>query len=752
MKKLILIGILIFLMFGEVFSALNNKIIRLDGCGLKIIKKSTRVTGRRPENPHQPPHPMPVSFQITEFPSQCFGVERAYIWWIISDAGEQLTTPAAEITIPDGRKFAVPAVQAGIGTQKGYGEQFTRSFRADVTDYITGNGEYKISVNSSNDETDGITLFIAYKEYNEEPMFEGHLVMNDGLITKVGEDMSQILDDFEVCDDPWMAQAFLLASDLQVLVISDIDTLKKVDFIVNGERITVGRDFWNDDLFNTTLTKGQTSAQFGIIEKNEVRKDAYSWAVMGLYYRTAPCQECPETLDVNSTADETEICPGFSTTLQTEVIINAKINEEITYEWTSDPAGFHSTEQNPTVSPDTTTTYYVTATLGNGCLTGEEEVTVTVYPEPKADAGPDIAVCTGLSEALGAESVFGYTYEWTPDTWLSATNVSAPITTPEDDITYYLKITDRNGCIDYDTVNVTILEGKKPVIDVSGDTIACPCMDVKLDAGPDFIAYEWSNGETTREILISESGDYFVTATNESGCRATSDTVTITIRKTAAELGIPDKTGEPGDTINLPLLLLSGKDLDLCDLTDYYYKISFNKSVMAPLNKNFSIQDSLCVIEYNGTRISDNDTIDILQMMVTWGNLEIADIRIETFYWEKCPPEYVGLDTAMLMIEGLCHEGGATRLFYLLDRPLMKVSPNPVSSAANLEYKLTTDGYHEIFIMDMLGRKVEKIFTGMVKKGEYKANIDVNSLTNGHYFIILNAPNGTVSRNLEVGK
>lgn len=39
----------------------------------------------------------------------------------------------------------------------------------------------------------------------------------------------------------------------------------------------------------------------------------------------------------------------------------------ISYSWTSDPAGFTSSVQNPTVSPNATTTYTVTATNASGC-------------------------------------------------------------------------------------------------------------------------------------------------------------------------------------------------------------------------------------------------------------------------------------------------------------------------------------------------------------------------------------------------
>jgi hypothetical protein len=70
-----------------------------------------------------------------------------------------------------------------------------------------------------------------------------------------------------------------------------------------------------------------------------------------------------------------------------------------TYSWTSTPAGFNSNLQNPTVSPASTTTYTLTATV-NGC-SNSDVVNVAINTGPIATlTTPSAAVCNGAQVNL----------------------------------------------------------------------------------------------------------------------------------------------------------------------------------------------------------------------------------------------------------------------------------------------------------------------------------------------------------------
>jgi hypothetical protein len=87
-----------------------------------------------------------------------------------------------------------------------------------------------------------------------------------------------------------------------------------------------------------------------------------------------------------------------------------------TYSWTSNPAGFTSTQQNPTVSPTVSTQY--TVTVSDGAGNASNSTTVTVIPANLAvvaNANP-ASINSGQTSQLTANATGGsgtYTYSWT---------------------------------------------------------------------------------------------------------------------------------------------------------------------------------------------------------------------------------------------------------------------------------------------------------------------------------------------------
>lgn len=110
-----------------------------------------------------------------------------------------------------------------------------------------------------------------------------------------------------------------------------------------------------------------------------------------------------------------------------------------------------------------TQTLQYTYTGTNGCVNSVSQ-TIDVNPTPVANAGPDKFVLEGgvvtLTPAVNAN--FPITYSWSPVTGLSNPNISNPLASPPDDITYTLTVTSDKGCRSSDQVFVKVL--KAPVI------------------------------------------------------------------------------------------------------------------------------------------------------------------------------------------------------------------------------------------------------------------------------------------------
>jgi gliding motility-associated-like protein len=136
--------------------------------------------------------------------------------------------------------------------------------------------------------------------------------------------------------------------------------------------------------------------------------------------------------------------------------------------------------------------------------------------------GSPAQICSGGTATLDAGS--GYSnYLWNPGSEISQT-ISA--TTAG---TYIVGVVDSNGCVDADTVEVTI---GSLIVNLGNDTTICYQANLTLDAGPGFSSYVWTGGTTDSTLLINSSASgtvkYVVVVMDNTGCSAT-DSINVTV-------------------------------------------------------------------------------------------------------------------------------------------------------------------------------------------------------------------------------
>ncbi|MEY5048582.1 MAG: hypothetical protein RLZZ175_1941 [Bacteroidota bacterium] len=185
-----------------------------------------------------------------------------------------------------------------------------------------------------------------------------------------------------------------------------------------------------------------------------------------------------------------------------------------TYSWNPATNLSDATISNPLANPATTTTYTVTGTDGNGCK-NTATATVTVNPKPTVTATGGEFCEGGTGTALQAGGAF--TYSWSPNTNLSASNIANPIATPLTTTTYTVTGTDINGC--QNTATATITVNPKPTVTANASaTSVCIGENVTLNGGG-AISYTWDNGVTNNVSFIPASTTtYSVTGTDAKGC------------------------------------------------------------------------------------------------------------------------------------------------------------------------------------------------------------------------------------------
>lgn len=220
-------------------------------------------------------------------------------------------------------------------------------------------------------------------------------------------------------------------------------------------------------------------------------------------------------LTIIPTPDET-ICEGNSVQLD----VNTNANQ---FSWSPASGLSNGNIKNPLASPATTTEYIVTATYGL-CST-KDTLIVNVNPAPIADAGPDGDICFGQNYTLQGSG--GSQFSWTPSTSLSSTNISNPVSTPQQTITYNLSVTDDNSCTSLIQDQV-IVKVTPPIIvkTFPSDTVVFAGDKFQLLATSAATDYTWSppvglSDPFVNNPFLNVTSDitFNVSAITSAGCR-----------------------------------------------------------------------------------------------------------------------------------------------------------------------------------------------------------------------------------------
>lgn len=203
------------------------------------------------------------------------------------------------------------------------------------------------------------------------------------------------------------------------------------------------------------------------------------------------------------------ICSGGSASLS--------VSGASSYTW--NPGAL--TGNSVVVSPGTTTTYTINASIGTCTSSAFTTLTVNAIPNVNASVTPT-TLCTGTSATLSANGAT--TYTWQPGNLTGNSIVVSPSVN-----TTYSVIGSNGSCNDSSSVLLTV--NATPTVTATLNSSGCIGDQISLSAsGPTNYTYSWTgpNGFSSTNqnpsfvaSSASNSGNYFVTVLN-SGCVATS--------------------------------------------------------------------------------------------------------------------------------------------------------------------------------------------------------------------------------------
>lgn len=249
------------------------------------------------------------------------------------------------------------------------------------------------------------------------------------------------------------------------------------------------------------------------------------------------------------------------------------------YKWDPEEGLSSAYIPKPLVSPKQTTMFVLTVIDKNGCQTNDS-ILVIVNEKPVVNAGKDLTLCYGESIKIPTYTIGGtqpYTYQWSNSSTLDKDNVEQPIASPKHTTTYFLKIIDKNGCINYDTITIKV--NPQLVVNAGRDTSVCINSAIELNGfvsggSSPYQFIEWFpkefliNPYSLKPIFKSDKigvHKYVLEVTDSSGCKSQSEIfinvkppAKLSINKTSLNFGLLDAC----QSQKIDSILITNEDLE----------------------------------------------------------------------------------------------------------------------------------------------------------------------------------------------
>jgi hypothetical protein len=223
------------------------------------------------------------------------------------------------------------------------------------------------------------------------------------------------------------------------------------------------------DLLTYSVTVSVSGGTVTSTAGTVVNTSGNNWTISGIttgtnITLTVTNAGCPSTLAVNAPncACPTVSAPGFVVDAAyciggTIPTISVTVPSGITVDWYDQASGGTLLASGTTTfTPTGPGTYYAEARdIITGCVSATRTpVVVTENPLPTVDAGLPTSMCAGDSVVLTASGAS--TYSWSPSASLSSATGNPVTASPAITTTYTVTGTDANGCVNTDTVVVTV--------------------------------------------------------------------------------------------------------------------------------------------------------------------------------------------------------------------------------------------------------------------------------------------------------
>ncbi len=465
-------------------------------------------------------------------------------------------------------------------------------------------------------------------------------------------------------------------------------------------------------------------------------------------------------VDVEITSFSDVSCIGAA---DGSITISAVGNGTLSYSWDDGP-----TTQNRT---GLSGGYYtVTVTDATGCTasiskTIDEPNELLVTAIGTSDFNGFNISCNGLSdgvaEAAGTGGTKPYSFLWDANAGSQNTAIASGLSAG----TYYVTLTDANGCVSLTSLTLTeppILSAAiSDVSDYNGYNISCNGgsdgeATVLAVGGVPPYTYLWDddNAQSTATASGLMAGTYWVIVTDDNGCQESTsvtlteptpltieagDNQTVYFGYAPAECATIAWSGEGG---GVPPYSISWDDggnqsHEVCPgilTTDYTVSITDANGCIEIDVVTICVIDVRCGKKLDKVEIchvpddpSEAPVTICVSINAVETHLSHGDMLASCGTDHSCPPDKSFIDSETIAIENE-----------------LNAYPNPFTQSTKITFSSSTEGIVTLKLFDVAGREVKAIYEGAVSIGQkYEVNVDASDLPSGVNYCIIQYADGS---------
>ncbi len=297
--------------------------------------------------------------------------------------------------------------------------------------------------------------------------------------------------------------------------------------------VDLGPDLFNCDGLPVTLSSSVVYSSPSFWWSDGTTASSTTAASTGYYWLKVSVAGCisADTIHVTIQWDtftlfnrDTAICRGKS------VQALATTNPDVTYQWLPTAGIAVSNVSCPYITPDTSAMYIMYVHMA-GCPDRMDSFFIEVQPNPDVFIGGNRFICQfdtiHIHASVHPAWFYGYTYSWSPGTYLDNTNTANVVYTAGSTQKYILTVTTSAGCVGQDSANLIANPGNFAI--ASPDVSLCPHDSAQLTiTGASGGSFRWypslylsDSASATPWVHPISSTNYAVVATSAAGCRDT---------------------------------------------------------------------------------------------------------------------------------------------------------------------------------------------------------------------------------------